>query len=382
MSENPDILLQEVFEHISTYCVLPSDGHVLAVVLWAAHTHFIQQLDSTPRLSLQSPDKQSGKTRLLEVMQPLLRDPLNIVNMTPAVMFRAIEQWQPTFIIDEIDAFFPKGMRSVDQAKEDIRGMINAGHRRGQTVMRVSQKDHDKLDRFHVFCPVVLAGISSLPDTIEDRAVILHMRRRRPEEEIAPYRQSLDDPKGAALGARLKAWAESADLPQLDAGDMSLEDRPADVWEPLYRVAKLAGGAWLGLLDKNAENIRNMGRVQNDDNRVELLRDIRIIMQKDDSRGMHTAQLVAKLNNIQDSPWQYMENGRGLNAWSMSGMLKEYGIKPGQLKIKGLNNNGYRWADFEDSMARYLTAENEHSGGAGRNWQQMIQDARDAGEDV
>lgn len=376
-----DLALEALFDRIGTYCILPSDAHVLAVALWVAHTHFVSQLNSTPRLSIQSPDKQSGKTRLLEVIRPTVRTPLNIVNMTPAVMFRAIAQWQPTFIIDEVDAFFPKNLRGADQAKEDIRGMINAGHRKGQTVMRVSQKDHDKIDQFPVFTPVIMAGIEGLPETIEDRSIILHMRRRRAEEEIAPY-QDRDDAEGEELGRRLAHWASETTLPEADTVEIPLQDRPYDVWAPLFQVAAAAGGEWPRLLSASVDSVRKGGRIGNDDEKVILLRDIRTIAAKSADAGIHTSALVAKLLSMAESPWPYANFHKGINAYDVRNMLKTYGIQSRQVNIKGTNMRGYRWADFDDAVARYLNSDDEHDGGNQHKWSEMLTQAKALGLDT
>src|SRR5690606_23845602 len=90
-----------------------------------------------------------------------------------------------------------------------------------------------------------LAGIGSMPDTIEDRAVIIRMRRRAPGETVAPYRVRRDGPALQALSRQLTA-RPAPPLKQLEAAEpaMPLEDRAADTWEPLITIADLAGGHW------------------------------------------------------------------------------------------------------------------------------------------
>lgn len=378
-----DQLLYEVFEHIHTYCVLPSEYHTLAVTLWVAHTHFLSQFDSTPRLSLQSPDKQSGKTRLMETITPMVHKAEPVMNMSPAAMYYAIEEDHPTFLVDEADTIFTPASKGVSESTEALRGIINAGHRRGQYVSRVNMAQR-KREKYGVFSAVVLAGISKLPDTIEDRSIIIHMKRKLPDEDVAPYRQSRDDARGEALGARLAHWAASTPLPDLDEHEMHLTDRPADVWEPLYRIAKAAGGSWLSMLGKGVDMVRSEGRDANEDDKVILLRDIRTLRDKADARanGVHALQLVAALNNIADSPWQSMDNGRGINAYMVRKMLKEFAIHPVQVKVNNLNGRGYRWEQFTESIDRYLSKDNEHNGPRHYNFGQALAaiQAEDAGE--
>lgn len=379
-----DKALESLYDHIVEHCILPSNDHAVVVALWVAHTHFISQVDSTPRLSLQSPDKQSGKTRLLEVISPALHSPLKVVNLTSAVLFRAIEEWQPTFVIDEADAFFPKSLRGMDQTKEDIRAMLNAGHRRGQGVMRMGGAARDEIRHFNVFTPAVMAGIADLPDTIEDRAIIIHMRRRRADEEISPYRMNTGDPIGAAIGAKLQLWASHTLLP-VDV-PLPLEDRPADVWEPLFRVAAAAGGYWPEFLSRAVHTVLEGARIPDDDERVMLIRDIRTLQEQEADTGpragIHAGMLVNRLNQIQDSPWPSSNYGRGINAYDVRVMLKSYGIQPQQIKLAGINARGYRWTDFDDAFARYLSPADEHTQGTGHKWSELLALVEAAAQDT
>ena len=54
-----------------------------------------------------------------------------------------------------------------------------------------------------------LAGIGCMPDTIEDRAVIVRMRRRAPGETVAPYRHRRDRPPLQHLAKALCEWLAS-----------------------------------------------------------------------------------------------------------------------------------------------------------------------------
>ena len=93
-----------------------------------------------------------------------------------------------------------------------------------------------------------LAGIGAMPDTIEDRAVVIRMRRRAPGESVAPFRHRRDRPALTGLAAQLAGWL-GKHLAELEKAEpaMPLEDRAADTWEPLVAVADLAGGLWPGL---------------------------------------------------------------------------------------------------------------------------------------
>ncbi len=84
-----------------------------------------------------------------------------------------------------------------------------------------------------------------MPDTIEDRAVVISMRRRAPGESVAPFRTRRDAPPLNDLRDQLCAWVRSRMDRLIHATpDMPVEDRVADTWEPLCAIADAAGGDW------------------------------------------------------------------------------------------------------------------------------------------
>jgi hypothetical protein len=86
---------------------------------------------------------------------------------------------QSTILYDEIDTVFgPKAKEN-----EEIRGLLNAGHRRGAVAGRcVVHGKRVETEEIPAYCAVALAGLGWLPDTILTRSIIIRMRRRAPGE--------------------------------------------------------------------------------------------------------------------------------------------------------------------------------------------------------
>ena len=187
---------------------------------------------------------QDPRARNTELLVPR---PVEAVNVTPAYLFRKVggRQDAPTILFDEIDTIFgPKAKRD----NEEIRGLLNAGHRKGAVAGRCVVKGKQiHTEEIAAYCAVALAGLGDLPDTIMTRSVVVRMRRRAPGEHVEPYRRRQHSPEGHALRDRLAAWAEAsvkalaAARPDMPAG---IADRDADVWEPLLAIADAAGGDW------------------------------------------------------------------------------------------------------------------------------------------
>src|SRR5262249_42539760 len=239
-------LLADVYEFTGKFIAYPSDEAHVAHVLWIVHTHLMEAWESTPRLAFLSPEPASGKTRALEISELLAPNPVEAINVTPAYLFRKVgdDERKPTILYDEIDTVFgPKAKEN-----EEIRGLLNAGHRRGAVAGRcVVRGNNVTTEEIPAYCAVALAGLGWLPDTILTRAVIIRMRRRAPNEKVTAFRRRVHAPEGHALRDRLAAWAKkkadvlAAARPEMPPG---IEDRDADVWEPLLAIADAIGGDW------------------------------------------------------------------------------------------------------------------------------------------
>jgi integrase len=189
--------------------------------------------ESTPRLAFLSAQPESGKTRALEITELLVPNPVQAINVSPSYLFRKVGSEEgATILFDEIDTVFgPKAKEN-----EELRGLLNAGHRRGAVAGRCVVKGKEIVpEEIPAYAAVALAGLGWLPDTILSRSVVIRMRRRHAGERVEPYRRRLHRPEGEAIREIMANWSRGAELkwPELPRG---IEDRSADVWEPLIAI--------------------------------------------------------------------------------------------------------------------------------------------------
>ena len=349
-------VLDALRDAIQKYVILPSAHHLVAVVLWIAATHFVDAFDYATRLVARSAEKRSGKTRLLEIVEATCHNPLSTVDATVAAIFRSIEgDTPPTLILDEGDALF--GSRKVAENNEDLRKLINAGFQRGKSAIRTVGTNHEPKE-FPTFAMVALAGIGAMPDTIEDRAVVVKMRRRKPSEKVQPYRLRRDAPQLHELRDQLASWAAS-NINMLEGcyPELPVEDRAADVWEPLVMVADLAGGDWPSLARNAAVALTDEAVSDSEDDSInmKLLADIKTIFSGEDTdpKGprvefISSALLCDRLKALEDSPWSDWE----MNPHKLGYRLREYEVRPRHSTDK--KARGYHAEDLFDTFERYL----------------------------
>lgn len=239
-------ILHDVRAYVRRYVVL-SDDQAIAVTLWGAHTHAIAAADYTPCLHITSATMRAGKTRLLEVLEPVCARPWLTGRTSTAALVRRIDRDQPTLLLDESDAAL--GQDADREHREALRGLLNAGYRRsGRVTVCVGQGAALQARDFAAYAAKAIAGIGKLPGTIADRSIRIELRRRTGDEAYARWRDRDGRAEAAPLHQALVEWASDRVIgalrdarPELPAG---LGDRACDVWEPLLAIADLAGGDW------------------------------------------------------------------------------------------------------------------------------------------
>jgi hypothetical protein len=345
------LILQELRAILTRYVILPSAEAAVAVALWIAATHAQQSWAHAPRLVIRAPEKRCGKSRLLDIVEGTCHAPLITVNASPAAVYRAIgSDVPPTLLVDEADTIFSG--RNADN-NEDLRGLLNAGHQRNRPAIRWDNATR-KLETIPTFAMAALAGIGAMPDTIEDRAVVIRMRRRAPGETVAPFRHRRDRPALTTLAATLAGWL-APHLAALEKAEpaMPLEDRAADTWEPLIAVADLAGSDWPAQA-RHAAIVLTADRDQaaSVSDRIRLLTDCRAAFGSADA--LPTTTLITRLRADPEAPW--CDHGPdGITARRLGILLGDYDIRSANIRFGEPIGQvkGYYRADFTDAWARY-----------------------------
>ncbi len=202
------------------------------------------------------------------------------------------------------------------------------------------------------YCAVAIAGLGNLPDTILTRSVVVPMRRRAPTEHIEPYRRRLHAPEGHRLRDSLEAWAAQMDLegvyPDMPNG---VEDRAADVWEPLLAVADAAGGTWPERARVAAVALVALAKVATPSLGIRLLTDLREVF--GEKENMSTESILIGLCAIEEAPWGNLK-GTPLDSRRLANFLRPYEVESKTVRIGNMTPRGYTREDLWDPWARYL----------------------------
>ena len=339
-------VLNEVAETISKYVALP-DGAADAIALWIAHAHAINAFSHTPRLNIQSPEKPCGKTTLRDVVATLVPKPLSTENLSTPVMFRVVDKYRPTLLADECDSWI--------NGNEDLRGLLNAGHKRGGQALRCVGDDFEPR-AFNVFAPVVLAGIGSLPGTLHDRAIVVRLARAKPGEVTNRFDSRHIEPE-TKLCRKARWTADNFDT--LKTCDPQLPEtafnRLADNWRPLFTIAQVAGGDWPKRCADAFSKLTSTDDLDAHGIGTLLLADIAEIFDKEATDKIPSARLAEELSAIEGRPWaEWGKHRKPISSNQLANQLHRFGIKPHGIRVGDDTPRGYRLADFQEAFERYL----------------------------
>ena len=381
-------LLTDLRSLLNRYVVLPEMA-AETLALWVVHTYAFTLRQVTTYIGVVSPEKRCGKTTLLELLGRLANRSLAAANISPSAMFRVIQDSQPTLLIDEADTFL--------EGRDELAGILNAGYRKGNSyVVRVADRKkvgrgvpaepspnanaHEpefaewtndpppsaaqpstaptQLVRYSCWCPKVMAAIGRLPDTLADRCIVITMQRKMPGEKCERMRHLNAEDLRKRCAEFVRTHSDQIAHAQPDIPS-TLNDRAADIWEPLLAIADLAGGEWPQLARAAAQKLS-----AHDDELTLMgyfLKDLRNLMVLANADRMLCRDIVKRLNPIHDRPWEDLRRGREINEWWLGRLLGELGLHSKTMRANDALGKGYMLADIDAAFRRYVPNPDLHT---------------------
>jgi putative DNA primase/helicase len=346
-------VLHDVATTIETF-VYSTRENLTVLVLWSAYSHCFDVFGISPILDISSPTKRCGKSTAVVVLRHLCAHPLLSGNITAAALFRSIEAWKPTLLIDEADTFL--------KMADELRGILNAGHTRDTAFTIRSEGDNNEPRVFSTWAPKVVAAIGRLPDTIEDRSVRILLARKPTSVTKADVFDPFTVREVCTPVRRRLARFALDNLDAIAGAEVSrpegLNDRAWNNWRPLFMIASVAGGDWLDRAREAA--LALAGREDADDEDVGTLALRHIWEVLEPAERVSTHDILRQLVERDDAPWakwwaaELGSEREKVAAAALSRRLKPFGISPKQLRIAGENVRGYEAEDFRNAVSQYL----------------------------
>jgi putative DNA primase/helicase len=346
-----DALLRDIITKIRKHVIIPHD-YALACALWVVFAWCHDEATFSPILAITAADKDSGKSTLLKVISFLLPRCISTVDISRPALYRSMKRWNNSFAIDEFDTVLAaKG----DSDKAELRAVLNAGHTRGDDIVRCITDDHTP-ETFPTFCPKVIGLIGRrMPATFLSRCTFVEVQRKKKTEQVQPWRRR-DDSELQNLRSRClrysmdNAVAVFSVEPAMPEGFIN---RLADNWTAQFAIADLAGEEWgdqaravARKIEKNSDS-RSVGE--------RLLAAIKAVRKDSNSVGIGSQSLVDILIADKASEWAEYRKGKPITQKGISSLLERYRIHPKQIRLEGeAQLRGYMWEWFTDAWERHL----------------------------
>ncbi|WP_192577914.1 DUF3631 domain-containing protein [Francisella sp. LA112445] len=336
--------IESIFDR---YVFLPEGGNT-AITLWIMGTYVFNSFRIFPNLSITSPERRCGKSSTLDLIEALANKSLLTSNITPAAIFRLIEKYQPTLLIDEADTF-------VSGRNDDMIGIINSGHAKNRAVIIRTVGDNYDSKKFSTWSPKVFASIKPLQGTVMDRSIEVRLRRKTIHEIVDRLPVNFKD-QCLEIRSKLLKWGTDhqddirfakVSLPRIE------NDRAMDNWHPLFCIAENLDSDWLDKCIK-AYKVITFNRDQKT-HQIQLLEDIAEIFEVTNYERIFTAELISHLIQMEERPWVSWLHGKPINANALAKMLAGFEIYSSTLRRDYNRKKGYKRSDFEDAFNRYLS---------------------------
>lgn len=323
------------------------------LALWVAATHMYADFEYTGYIFVSSPEPQSGKTRLLEMLDLLVASSSGIIiSPTEATMFRTAEG--QTQLLDEVDGI---------ANQEQLRNVLNAGFQQGAKVKRMqeSQDGGYQPREFPVYAPRVLAGIGNriLAPATRDRTFSVEMVRQKSSERRERLRLSKIREEAEAVRKNAADWVmqnkgaitrryETFDFPYLER----LRDRTIDVAQPLAAILEVAYHDHPTLNAVRQEFIEAVAITRNEEDTV-----------TDDHKILEVLSDLARSEDpLVGSPTELAQKcsvalGQAAEGIPIASVLRKYGFDTKSIRTEATATPRYRYSlsleDLVDLLSRY-----------------------------
>jgi len=232
-SLNLDIsrLATEIDAFIKSYLEMPFDSDYLILSMWVFHTYIIEKFNTTPILYFYGV-KETGKSRAGEVLSELAFRAQRLTSLTEATLFRSVELFKPTLIIDEIKLLGKGG-------NQGLADLIKTTYKRGLKVSRINlnKSGEDQIEYYDTFTPLVICTTESIPDIIESRCILFTMQKNN-----NPQIEKMIDKKWANdLRERLTIFRANYITKELPEAQYIARGRLNEIMFPLYQSLLMVG---------------------------------------------------------------------------------------------------------------------------------------------
>jgi len=233
----PENIIDDIATYIRKFIFLKEEAEYIVIALIPLLSYIVSVFERIPYFWLRA-DKGSGKTTLMSVLKPLVYHPVFVSNITPSTLFRIVDENSPTLFMDEVEALATKS-----HTNNPFIQILNSGyHKEG----RVTRTLGNLVQTFKTYGLKILAGISQIAETVEDRCIQINLQKPTDSTVITPYTgQNTEDTLQLQKTMQAAIWENTSKLfaylqnPASIGIDSRISLREHDKWMPMLAIAKV-----------------------------------------------------------------------------------------------------------------------------------------------
>lgn len=342
---NGDELLTELVETVKKY-IVADEEIIIVVVLWCIMTWCMNTVYYAPILHITSSERQSGKTRLLNILKRLSYNPEIVSSITKAALSRKISDYQNTMLFDKLEKSFLSQKNVVD--------IFVSGFIKGSGSIAYCSGTDNKPKSYNTWGAKAICSLGTLPKEIDAISIVLPLKRKLANETIKDVISS-EFEVWEGLRNKIDKFVEKnkeiiATIEISPVGELT--DKANDCWNSLFRIAQVAGGNWFERVKKVA--LLLTGEDEKESNNIKLLKAISIIFEEKQIDTISSKELCAILNE-KYSDLKILNKGIEFTPRYLANSLKEYGLKPNTVTFNGGKKlKGYKLKQFNNIFNKYL----------------------------
>jgi putative DNA primase/helicase len=350
-------LAREIHAVFKRFVVTVEPQATVVESLWVLFAHAIDAFGISPMLAFWSPVPECGKTINQSVVGRLTPKSLEATNLTEAVVFRVIEKFAPTLLIDEA--------ADLQKNRPELMDLLRASHQRNKAFVYRTVGDNHEVTAFCTWSPKSFA-ITKKPieSALASRSLIIRMHRKTRGEKAERYSSTKEYPELTELCRKASRWATDNLQAIRDAAPENLpdiENRSLDNYEPLFKIAHVIGGEWPSVIHKASLKLLGADNPTETPTQIELLKDVKAVFEAmpeplpDKDRQISSADLVKELVAKEDRSWVEYSQGKPITQNQVARLLKSFPIYSRVIRVGEKTPRGYTEHQFDDAFERYLS---------------------------
>jgi hypothetical protein len=328
-------IIKLIADFVRRFVFLKDECLYVLTGTWILATYLYKEFECMGYLFAYSPERQSGKTKLLDVLDMIVYESTGVqVSPSEAVLFRTAENH--TQLLDEVDSW---------KNNEHLREVLNAGYRKGGAVTRCDKtRNGFEPKPYPVYAPRALAGIGLriLDSTTLDRTFAIEMARQRKSEKRERLLPRVVRREVEGIKKTIQKWVDQnrdnvaemyaqGKFPDLEP----FSDRTIEITEPLAAILDVAcEGAELsrcrGLLLQAIALTRREQQSASQDH--QLLKHLLELARENDPLVGNASEIAAMCGNLEGGSTEY----------DVSRVLRKYGFKSKSIRLNGAPLRRYR----------------------------------------